>query len=226
MEMIFGDLNLSELILYLDDILVFSIDRLERVFQRFSKHGLKLNGAKCKLFQKRVAYLGHIVSEDGVAVDPDKIARIRDWPTPTNQVELRSFLDLASYYRKFVYNFAKVASPLHALTGKSDASDRKTGKTLRWSEEADDALTSLKQALCSAPILTYPRFDREFVLEVDASLKGLGACLSQLDEDDKLRPVAFASRGLRVAERSYLDYSSFKLELLTLKWAVSEKFKG
>ena len=165
------------------------------------------------------------MSEDGVAVDPDKIARIRDWPTPTNQVELRSFLDLASYYRKFVYNFAKVASPLHALTGKSDASDRNIGKTLRWSEEADDALTSLKQALCSAPILTYQRFDREFVVEVDASLKGLGACLSQLDEDGKLRPVAFASRGLRGAELNYLGYSSFKLELLALKWAVSEKFR-
>ena len=87
-------------------------------------------------------------------------------------------------------------------------------------------MTSLKQALYSAPILTYPRFDREFVLKVDASLKGLGACLSQLDEDGKLRPVAFASRGLRGAERNYLDYSSFKLELLALKWAVSEKYKG
>ena len=103
-------------------------------------------------------------------------------------------------------NFAKVASPLHALTGKGDASDRKSGKTLCWSDEADGALASLKQALCSAPIYTYPRFDREFVLEVDASLKGLGACLSQLDENGKLRPVAFASRGLREAERNYLDY--------------------
>ena len=198
MEMVFGDLNLSELILYLDDVLVFSktvpehIDMLERVFQGFSKHGLKLNGAKCNLFQKRVAYLGHIVSEDGVAVDTDKIARIRDWPIPTNQAELRSFFGLASYYRKYVSNFAKVASPLHSLTGKIDASHRKSGKTLRWSDEADVALASLKQALCSAPILTYPRFDREFVLEVDASIKGLGACLSQLDENGKLRPVAFA----------------------------------
>ena len=229
--MIFGDLNLSELILYLDDVLVFSktvpehIDRLERVFQRFSKHGLKPNGAKCNLFQKRVAYLGHIVSEDGVAVDPGKMARIRDWPTPTNQAKLRSFLGLASCYRKYVSNFAKVVSPLHALTGKSDASDRKSGKTLRWSEEADAALASLKQALCCVPILTYPRFDREFVLEVVASLKGLGACLSQLDENGKLRPVAFASHDLRVAERIYLDYSSFKLELLALKWTESEKFR-
>ncbi len=232
MEMIFGDLNLSELVLYLDDVLVYSktvsehISRLEKVFQRLSQHGLKLNGAKCKLFQPHVSYLGHVVSKDGVAVDPDKIARIRDWPIPSTQVELRSFLGLASYYRKFVSNFATVAGPLHLLTSKTDTSGRKTTKTLEWSEEADAAFTSLKHALCSVPVLTYPRFDHDFVLEVDASLKGLGACLSQIDDDGKLRPVAFASRGLRGAERNYPDFSSFKLELLALKWAVSEKFKA
>ena len=180
MEMIFGDLNLSELVLYLDDVLVYSktvsehISRLEKVFKRFSEHGLKLNAAKCKLFQPQVAYLGHVVSKDGVAVDPDKIARIRDWPIPSTQVELRSFLGLASYYRRYVSNFATIAGPLHLLTGKTDTSGRKATKTLQWSEEADAALTSLKQALCTAPILTYPRFNRDFVLEVDASLKGLG----------------------------------------------------
>ena len=118
-----------------------------------------------------------------------------------------------------------MASPLHALTGNSDTLDRKSGKTLRWSEEADVALASLKQALCSVQIRTYPRFYSEFVLEVDASLKGLGAYISQLDENGKLRPVAFASRGLRAVERNYLEYSSFKLELLALKLAVSEKFR-
>ena len=230
-EMIFGDLNLSELVLYLDDVLVYSktvaehISRLEKVFKRFSEHGLKLNAAKCKLFQPQVSYLGHVVSKDGVAVDPDKIARIRDWPIPSTHFEQRSFLGLASYYRRYVSNFATIAGPLHLLTGNTDTSGRKATKTLQWSEEADAALTSLKQALCSAPILTYPRFDRDFVLEVDASLKGLGACLSQIDDDGKLRTVAFASRGLRGAERNYPDFSSFKLELLALKWAVSEKFK-
>ena len=128
MEMIFGDLNLSELVLYLDDVLVYSktmsehIDRLEKVFQGFSQHGLKLNGAKFKLFQPLVAYLGHAVSKDGVAVDPDEIVRIRDWQIPSTQVELRSFLGLASYYRLYLYNFATIAGPLHFLTGKTDNS--------------------------------------------------------------------------------------------------------
>ena len=201
-EMIFGDLNLFELVLYLDDVLVYSktvsehISRPEKVFQRFSEHGLKLNAATCKLFQPQVAYLGHVVSKDGVVVDPDRIARIRDWPTPSTQVELRSFLGLASYYRREVSNFSSIAGPLHLLTGKTDTSDRKATKTLQWSAEAVTVLTSLKQALCSAPIRPYPRFDRDFVLEVDASLKGLRVCLSQIDDDGKLLPEAFASRGL------------------------------
>ena len=115
---------------------------------------------------------------------------------------------------------------LSIRTRLPDKSDRKATETLQWSDEADAALTSLKQALCSAPILTYPRFDRDFVLEVDASLKGLGACLSQIDHYCKLRPVAFAIRSLRGTGRNYVGFSSFKLELLALKWAVSEKFKA
>ena len=122
--------------------------------------------------------------------------------------------------------FAKVAAPLHALTGKGVAAKRyKPARLSDWSNEAQSAFESLKAGLCDAPILQYPRFDREFVLDVDASLKGLGACLSQVDDSGNLRPIAFASRGLRGAEKNYSDLSSFKLELLALKWAVTEKFK-
>ncbi|PIK56109.1 putative transposon Ty3-I Gag-Pol polyprotein [Apostichopus japonicus] len=118
MELIFGDLNLSEVILYLGDILVFSstfgehLERLEKVFERLQKYGLKLKGEKCDLFQREVKHLGHVVNADGVSVDPDKVDRIVNWPVPTNISELSSFLGLASYYRRFVPDFAKLASPL------------------------------------------------------------------------------------------------------------------
>ena len=91
---------------------------------------------------------------------------------------------------------------------------------------SDTCIGVFEAGSVQCPLLTYPRFDHDFVLEVDASLKGLGKCLSQVDENGKLRPVAFASRGLRGAECNYPDFSSFKLELLALKWAVSEKFKA
>ena len=140
--------------------------------------------------------------------------------------ELRSFLRLASYYRRYVDNFSTLAGPLHALAGNADSKKGKNMRLAEWSDEGNHAFLSLKQALCGTPILRYPWFERPFVMEVDASLKGLGACLSQEDDEGNLRPIAFASRGLRGAERNYTDYSSLKLQLLALKWAVSERFKA
>ena len=245
MESIFGDMNLSEVVLYLDDLLVFSATfeehllRLSKVFSRLENNGLKLKGSKCKLFQSSVLHLGHIISSKGVAMDPGKVERIQNWPTPTGPEQLRSFLGLASYYRRYIKDFAKIASPLHALTamtgekaGNPKGSNKKrTGQRVvasrpwRWSDEAESAFGTLKNYLCTAPVLAYPLFDKEFILEVDASLKGLGACLSQSDDSGNIHPVAYASRGLRGAEKNYSDLSSFKLELLALKWAVSDKFR-
>lgn len=219
-------MNLTELVLYLDDVLVFSstfeehLCRLDKVLGRLVSHGLKLKGSKCKLFQSSVTHLGHIVSDKGISVDPGKIERVKDWPTPSGVDQLRSFLGLASYYRRYVKDFAKIAAPLHALIGKAPEKKGKD-KTFHWSSDAEAAFVTLKNALCQTPVLAYPRFDRDFVLEIDASLKGLGACLSQYDDTGDLHPVAYASRGLRGAEKNYLDLSSFKLELLALKWAVS-----
>ena len=122
-------------------------------------------------------------------------------------------------------DFAKIASPLHVLTGKTQEKAGKANTPLVWSTEADLAFTTLKKALCEAPVLSYPCFGHDFVLEIDASAKGLRACLCQADDDGKLHPVAYASRGLRGAEKNYTELSSFKLEFLALKWAVSEKFR-
>ena len=111
--------------------------------------------------------------------------------------------------------------------GRRYASNTCGGDTkFRWTEEADKSFQVLKTSLTTTPVLAYPRFGQEFILEVDASLKGLGACLSQTGEDGQLHPIAYASRSLRGAEVKYPDFSSFKIELLALKWAVAEKFKG
>ena len=231
MEAIFGDLNLSQVVLYLDDILVFSstfdehLERLGLVLERLICHGLKLKGTKCQLFRTEVKHLGHVVNGSGVTVDPEKVERVSSWPVPKTSDQLRSFLGLASYYRRFVPNFSAIAAPLHSLTNKSDEKAGKSNRLPPWPDDADAAFRELKKLLCQAPVLAYPCFSKEFSLEVDASLKGLGACLTQVGEDGLAHPVAYASRSLRGAEKNYSDLSSFKLELLGLKWAVSEKFR-
>ena len=228
MEFVFGDMNLHNILLYLDDILVFAptigehLDTLNEVFKRLEDAGLKLNGRKCHFLCNSITYLGHVVSKDGVSVDQGKVDRVRDWPTPTSREELASFLGLASYYRRFIPKFAVLAAPLHKLnkTVKSGSDP------FCWSSEAQYSFLALKQALSEAPVLSYPCYGKDFVLEMDASFKGLGACLSQADDKGHLHPIAYASRGLRGSEKNYPDYSSFKLELLGLKWAVVDKFGG
>ena len=228
MEFILGDLNLSKIVLYLDDILIFSttfeehLDRLDCVLSRLGEHGLKVKGKKCQLFQDEVHFLGHVVSGSGVSVDQEKIEKVRDRPVPTSSAEVSSFLGLASYYRRFVPGFSRIAAPLHEISGGKKG---KAGKHLfKWSDEQQDAFEELKTVLTRAPVLAYPRFDRPFEMEVDASFRGLGACLLQRDDGNKLHPIAYASRTLRGAEKNYPNLSSFKVELLALKWAVTEKF--
>ena len=233
MELIFGDLNFNSLILYLDDVLIFSdsfdehLCRLEIVLKRLIQNGLKLNGKKCSFLQKELLYLGHVVSASGVAVDPAKVQRIIDWPTPEDKEQLRSFQGLASYYRRFVPNFSKVVAPLNSLLNEPHdqlTAGKPRKQSILWTDVADSAFKQVKQLLTTAPVLIYPNFRQEFIVEVDASLQGLGACLGQVTSDGLLHPIAYASRGLRGAERRYPDYSSFKLELLALKWAIADKF--
>lgn len=236
MERIFGDQSLQSLLLYLDDIVVFSstfedhLQRLELVLVRLQEHHLKLKFKKCQFFQREVKYLGHIVSAAGVATDPDKIIVVSQWKRPTTAKELQSFLGFASYYRRFVEGFSKLAAPLHRLVADVIGSKHKPkghGKCSiveKWNEECEQGFQSLKERLVSAPVLGYADFVKPFVLEIDASHAGLGAVLSQ-DQEGQRRPIAFASRGLRRSERNMSNYSSRKLELLALKWAVTDKFR-
>ncbi|XP_062375193.1 uncharacterized protein LOC134063614 [Sardina pilchardus] len=236
MERIFGDKSFHSLLLYLDDIVVFStsfhqhLERLEMVLSRLQQHRLKLKLTKCHFFQSEVKYLGHVISAHGVATDPEKISAVSEWRRPTNITELRSFLGFASYYRRFVEGFAGLAAPLHAVVGKVQGSRKKPGSRVlgpfsqHWNEMCEQAFQQLKTRLVSAPVLGFADFTRPFRLEIDASHQGLGAILSQ-EIDGKCRPIAFASRGLRPAERNMSNYSSMKLEFLALKWAVTEKFR-
>ena len=220
----------ESLLVYLDDIVLYSnnysshLQNLDSVFQRLRKHGLKLRLDKCKLLQTEVKFLGHVVDGRGVRPDPDKIAAVQDWRTPTTVREVRAFLGLAGYYRRFVPSFAAVARPLNnLLTGVPN--DVKSHQCrVEWSPDCQQAFLELKSALTQAPILAYADYNLPFVLYTDASLRGLGAVLAQV-QDGRERVIAYASRSLHPAEQNDANYSSFKLELLALKWAVTEKFK-
>lgn len=200
MGLVLAGLTWESCLAYLDDVMVFGrtfdehLERLQSVFERFRGAGLKLKPKKCRLCRREVTFLGHVVKQDGVAADPEKTERVASWPVPTNPADLRSFLGLASYYRRFIKDFAKIASPLHRLTEKKTE--------YRWSEEADDAFRELKRRLVSAPILAYPRYSDPFILDTDASDRGIGAVLSQI-QDGKERVIGYGSRTLTKAERNY-----------------------
>lgn len=134
-----------------------------------------------------MSFLGHIVSHDGIQCNSEKISAVCDWPTPTSVTEIRSFIGIASYYRRFIENFSNVAYPLTRLTQK----DRK----FEWSEDCEKALNSLKHLLTTAPILSYPSTNDMFILDTDASAYGVGAVLSQL-QDGKEVVIAYGSKTL------------------------------
>ena len=188
-------------------------------------------------------FLGHVLSADGISANPENVDKVRDWPVSSNVKELYSFLGLASYYCQFIPSFAHIAKCLHQLVGPTNVKKTKgkrkevtsldnqenpdlTLPKFVWASEHQKAFDALKLALTTAPVLGYPDFDREFILETDALLRGLGAVLSTIDEEGKVHVIAYASWTLRPSEKSMCNYSSAKLELLALKWAVTKKIKG
>lgn len=241
MQACLGDVNLQSVIVYLDDVLVFgstfeeTLERLDMVLHRLHEFGLKIKPEKCHLMKREVKYLGHIVSEAGISTDPDKIAAVQSWKIPETETQLRSFLGLASYYRRFIQGFASIARPLHALLGPTKKQMTKKKKKQpkthdsrpfqdKWTDECTAAFKEMKRCLTSSPLLGYPDFKSPFIIETDASFKGLGAILSQ-KQNNRTVVVAYASRSLRPAERNDANYSAMKLEMLGLKWAVTEKFR-
>ena len=178
MENVLRGIKWVESLLYMDDIITpgssvqKSLSRLENVFKRLKEANLKLKPSKCIFFQRSVNFLGHVVSKEGVQTSPDKIQAVVDWPIPKNAKQVRSFLGLASYYRKFVKGFVDIARPLHKICEKNSK--------FIWSNARDGAFAALKAALTSAPVLAYPKCDgKRFILDTDASDLAVGAVLSQ-----------------------------------------------
>ena len=201
MEQVLLGLPASIALVYLDDIVVpghtlpHQINNLRQVFECMRKAKLKLSPKKCTLFKREVKYLGHTVSGKGIAPDPGKIEAVAQWPRPTTASEIKSFLGLCSYYRRFVPLFAEIAHPLHQLA---------TVVPFKWTEEAEEAFQKLKLALTNPPVLAYPDPSSSFILDTDASAAGIGAVLSQEHPTDKQeRVVAYFSRALTTAERHY-----------------------
>ena len=223
-----GDLNMNWCIVYLDDIIVFSdtkeehIKRLEAVFQKLMKAGLKLKPTKCFFFRNEIEYLGHVVSGKGISTNPKKIEAVTKWPTPKTVYDVRSFLGFVGYYRRFIKNFSKITKPIReVITGLENQSKRAAKKTyIEWTDTAESAFEALKTMCVSTPILAYPNYQLPFILHTDSSTDGLGAVLYQ-KQDGKQRVIAYASRSVSKAES---NYPAHKLEFLALKWAVCEKF--
>ncbi|GBN40028.1 Retrovirus-related Pol polyprotein from transposon 297 [Araneus ventricosus] len=200
METVLSGLTSEACLVCLDDIIIVGrtfqehLNNIRKVFQRLQKANLKLSPKKCRFFRKEVSYLGHIISADGVKADPEKTKAVVDWPRPETVHDLRSFLGLCTNYRRFVRNFSAIARPLHKLT-----EDR---SNFNWTEECEKSFNSLKQALITSPVLTYPRTDKEFILDTDASNKGIGAVLFQKIGNEEC-VIAYFSKSLGKPERNY-----------------------
>ncbi|XP_043208845.1 uncharacterized protein LOC122374269 [Amphibalanus amphitrite] len=214
MMAVLAGLTWRECLVYLDDIVVFgksfgeSLQRLEHVLEAISDSGLKLHPEKCVMFKREVKFLGHVINEGGISTDPEKVRVVQEYPRPASVHEVRQFVGLASYFRKFIPSFSEVAKPLLRLT---EAKAR-----FQWDDSCEESFLALKGFLISAPVLAFPDFQKDFVLTTDASTVGIGAVLSQR-VDGLERPVAYASRCLSKAEMSY---SVTERECLAVVWAV------
>ena len=200
---------------YMDDVITFTegdfdlhITQLERVVERLQSAPMVAKPSKFKVLQRELKFLGHVISRHTIKPDPAKTAAVHSFPTPTCVRDLQSFLGLVNYYRRFVRQMSTIAGPLYALLKKD--------VTFGWGEVEQTAFDQLKQALTSPPLMLLPNFDRDFVLHTDASATGIGAVLSQLDDDGTEHPVYYASKTLSSSER---HYSTTARECLAVKWS-------
>jgi len=171
------------------------------VFELLQQHQFKVRLTKCSFAQQQLKYLGHVISAEGVATDPSKITDVQNWPVPTSVKELRGFLGLAGYYRRFVKNFGMLAKPLTKLLKK--------GHIFAWTPATDQSFQALKHALTTAPVLALPDFSKQFIVETDASDKGIGAMLQQ-----EGHPIAYVSKALGPKSQGLSTYEKESLAIL------------
>ncbi|KAL0544115.1 hypothetical protein IC582_019226 [Cucumis melo] len=210
MNRVFREFLDTFVIVFIDDILIYSKteaeheEHLRMVLQTLRDNKLYAKFSKCEFWLKQVSFLGHVISKAGVSVDPAKIEAVTGWTRPSTVSEVRSFLGLAGYYRRFVENFSRIATPLTQLTRK--------GAPFVWSKACEDSFQTLKQKLVTAPVLTVPDGSGSFVIYSDASKKGLGCVLMQQG-----KVVAYASRQLKSHEQNYPTHD---LELAAVVFAL------
>ena len=205
MDRVIQGLEFDTALCYLDDIIVFgsTIDetmaRMTVVFDRLKNAGLKMKAKKCLLFQTKVKYLGHVITADGIATDPDKVKDVLNWHAPKTTKHVRSFMGMVNYYSRFIRNLAAVARPLHELTKKN--------VKFKWTPKENRSFEDLKTALASAEVMAYPRRNGMFILDTDASNYACGAVLSQVQVDGTgqqvERPIAYASKKFDGREAFY-----------------------
>ncbi|MGH7240308.1 MAG: pol polyprotein, partial [Candidatus Saccharimonadales bacterium] len=203
-------------VVFIDDFLIYTktenehLEMLEWVFAQLRKHQLYGAIDKCEFMREEVEILGHRLNKDGIKTQPAKIEAIKSWPTPTSVKDVRSFLGLANYYRKFVSGFSRIAGPLHKLVEKKNKWE--------WGTEQEKSFVALKEALSAAPTLIIPSIDKAFTLTTDASQFAIGAVLSQ-EKDGVQQPIAFLSHRMSSAERNYPTHEQ---ELLAIVQSLKE----
>ena len=198
-QLVLRGLTWKDVLAYLDDIVVVGSDfehhleNLKEVFRRFRKHRLKLKPKKSVLFQKQVKFLGRVVSEEGISINPDNVSAVVDWPVPKCTKDVEKFLGFLNYHRDHIPNYAGTAVSLYGLTGKNP---------FDWTQEHEEAFLKLKKAMVSSPVLAYPRPDDQFILDTDASNDAIGAELIQI-QDGVPRVVSYGSYVLTPEQRKY-----------------------
>ncbi|GJT94964.1 putative reverse transcriptase domain-containing protein [Tanacetum coccineum] len=165
-------------------------EHLKQILELLKKEELYAKFSKCEFWIPKVQFLGHVIDSEGIHVDPAKIESIKDWTSPKSPTEIRQFLGLAGYYRRFIEGFSKIAKPMTKLTQKK--------VKFEWGDKQEAAFQLLKQKLCSAPILALPEGSEDFIAYCDASKKGLGAVLMQRE-----KVISYASRQLKIHEKNY-----------------------